>query len=633
VSAQLTVVKTVKNTYNGSRVASDFVMQVTGTNVSNPQFNGSESGTVLTLDAGNYSVDESATLSDGSTPNDYTKTLGAGCSGTLLPGDAVVCTITNDDPVPAPTGTILVIKNVINDNAGESSPSSFTMHVTANNPLINDFPGSSEGIDVIVDVGDYAVDELSSGGYTKTLSEGCSGTIAVDETRTCIITNDDVPPAAATGTIHVVKNVINDNTGESSPSSFTMHVTATNPSINDFPGSSEGIDVIVDVGDYAVDELSSGGYTKTLSEECSGTIIAGESRTCTITNDDILIRGEGQTRLIVKTHVNNNDGGSRSAADFTSVVTGEDISAVSSSGTETGFTVDLNPGSFSVSQTALFGYSNSFSADCAGTIESGESKTCVITEDDPAVVTGGGGGGGGGGCGREGGGCGGIVPPPIVVVAPPSVPPPAPRVLGESFAVTLDGSCPLTETEAPFITSDPMNLLRNLGVDRDTSLERLFFRSLVPRVAPSSTDRNDLLTINTFTTYGTHLSLRLGAGERAGVVDSFRAIFGRIPLSACDWQMALRIANSQLPGIRNISRERSMEIVFQKIWKRDPDRTNTQDDLAIMMMSYGLRPQIRDLSAERLAIKVYQKVFGKSPHGATAWDTMRAIAYSGVPTP
>jgi hypothetical protein len=35
-----------------------------------------------------------------------------------------------------------------------------------------------------------------------------------------------------------------------------------------------------------VDEADALGYTKSLSADCSGTIADGETKTCTITNDD-----------------------------------------------------------------------------------------------------------------------------------------------------------------------------------------------------------------------------------------------------------------------------------------------------------------------------------------------------------
>jgi hypothetical protein len=68
-----------------------------------------------------------------------------------------------------------------------------------------------------------------------------------------------------------------------------MTVTGTNvqPAAS-FPGAeSPGTTVTLDAGSYSVDESVVAGYTKSLGTNCSGTIAAGESRICTITNDDI----------------------------------------------------------------------------------------------------------------------------------------------------------------------------------------------------------------------------------------------------------------------------------------------------------------------------------------------------------
>ena len=41
------------------------------------------------------------------------------------------------------------------------------------------------------------------------------------------------------------------------------------------------------VGAYSVEETAQAGYTATFSADCSGTIAVGETRTCTVTNNDI----------------------------------------------------------------------------------------------------------------------------------------------------------------------------------------------------------------------------------------------------------------------------------------------------------------------------------------------------------
>lgn len=96
--------------------------------------------------------------------------------------------------------------------------------------------------------------------------------------------NEGIPPA----TLTVIKIVVNNNGGTNVPGDFTMTITAANPSDNNFAGYiSPGTTVTIDPGEYSVDETGPGGYTSTMSAECTGTAVAGESYTCTVTNDDM----------------------------------------------------------------------------------------------------------------------------------------------------------------------------------------------------------------------------------------------------------------------------------------------------------------------------------------------------------
>lgn len=96
------------------------------------------------------------------------------------------------------------------------------------------------------------------------------------------------PVPAATTTLTVIKNVINDNGGTSTASDFTMIVTGTNVSTSTFSGSATGTVVTLDAGAYSVIEATSSlSYTMSLSADCSGTLLAGDNKVCTITNDDI----------------------------------------------------------------------------------------------------------------------------------------------------------------------------------------------------------------------------------------------------------------------------------------------------------------------------------------------------------
>jgi hypothetical protein len=47
-------------------------------------------------------------------------------------------------------------------------------------------------------------------------------------------------------------------------------------------------------------------------------------------------------------------------------------------------------------------------------------------------------------------------------------------------------------------------------------------------------------------------------------------------------------------------------------------------------MTYGLRPAKRNLDSEKAAIKIFKDIYGYAPKTASAWDVVRAIAYSGA---
>src|SRR5213079_1478881 len=147
-----------------------------------------------------------------------------------------------------------------------------------------------------------------------------------------------------------------------------------------FPGAeSSGTTVALDAGSYSVSASSIAGYAQTgASTDCSGTIAAGETRTCTIVNDDV------QPKLIVIQHVINDNGGTATAASFTTSVTGSGPSPASFPGAESsGTTVALDAGSYSVSASSVTGYTQtSASADCSGAIAAAETRTCTIVYDD-----------------------------------------------------------------------------------------------------------------------------------------------------------------------------------------------------------------------------------------------------------
>jgi Prealbumin-like fold domain len=180
---------------------------------------------------------------------------------------------------------LIVIKHVVNDDGGTATASQFTMTiggVTATGG--NSFPGAeSPGTDKVVTPGSYSVTESAPAGYDATFSPGCTGVIALGETKTCTVTNNDKPAHLV-----VIKDVINNDSGQATASQFTMTITGvTATGGNSFPGAeSPGTTKQVTPGSFGVTEVGPSGYVPTFIG-CTGTIALGQTKTCTVTNNDV----------------------------------------------------------------------------------------------------------------------------------------------------------------------------------------------------------------------------------------------------------------------------------------------------------------------------------------------------------
>ena len=84
--------------------------------------------------------------------------------------------------------------------------------------------------------GTYRISETQDLKYRTTYSPDCIGTVAVAETKTCTITNNDKTPGlfGAQTSLIVMKNLINDNGGTKQASDFVITVTGNNSSPNLF---------------------------------------------------------------------------------------------------------------------------------------------------------------------------------------------------------------------------------------------------------------------------------------------------------------------------------------------------------------------------------------------------------------
>jgi len=139
--------------------------------------------------------------------------------------------------------------------------------------------------------------------------------------------------------------------------------------------------------------------------------------------------------------------------------------------------------------------------------------------------------------------------------------------------------------------------------------------------------------INNFITYGVDENTKkLGAGERAVVMDSYKNAFNKLPDSEPELADAIKIASGRWPSERSETAEAQAKIDFKKVYKREANMDNRNDSAAIMVMAYGLRQRAanRNLGSERKGIKTFANVYGHAPRITEEWNIMQAITYSGA---
>jgi uncharacterized repeat protein (TIGR01451 family) len=358
---KLTVIKHVINDNGGTKVASDFTMNVNGNTQFVPGFAGNEQGTTVSLNEGNYSVSESG-------PSGYAASYSSDCSGSLTTGQTKTCTVTNNDIQPKLT----VTKAVNNTHGGNAVPADFPLNVSGTS--------YTTGVQKSIDAGSYTVGETNQTGYTKTgIGGDCASngsiTLAPGDVKSCTITNQDVAP-----TITLIKLVTNNFGTAAAPDFFGLSVDGSlvlSGAVNNVTSNTP----------HTISEAGASGYSFTSitgDAKCPTTLGAtvtlneGENITCTISNV------ADQPKLIVVKHVINDNGGTKLASDFTMNVSDNSQIVPTFAGNEHGTTVNLNEGSYSVSENGPAGYAASYSADCTGSLTTGQTKTCTVTNNDIA---------------------------------------------------------------------------------------------------------------------------------------------------------------------------------------------------------------------------------------------------------
>ncbi|MFA5392814.1 MAG: hypothetical protein WC306_04020, partial [Candidatus Paceibacterota bacterium] len=136
----------------------------------------------------------------------------------------------------------------------------------------------------------------------------------------------------------------------------------------------------------------------------------------------------------------------------------------------------------------------------------------------------------------------------------------------------------------------------------------------------SATER---MTIAYFITYGTPSTYKIGAGQRAAVINSYYQAYGKLPNSEAEWSDVLKICNGRWPAERNAAAEARAKVEFKKVYARNAVMTNNIDENAIMVIAYGLLPTPRNMNSERVASITFKWVYGHNPVNALAWNIVR----------
>ena len=189
----------------------------------------------------------------------------------------------------------------------------------------------------------------------------------------------------------------------------------------------------------------------------------------------------------------------------------------------------------------------------------------------------------------------------------------------------------ITNESVIVVSGNADSIASTVKTTRDSALESNYqTRFTDPLTSGLKLDTTTTKNLNYFVAYGTPNTLKLGAGERAGVLGSYLSAYGKVPDAANEWSDLIKISIGRWPTELNTTAENQAKVEFKKIYDRAPVMTSQVDANAITIIAYGLRPTARNTNSEKAAIKSFRYVYGHDPINSLAWNIVRAIAYSGA---
>ncbi len=307
----LTVVKALVKDDGGNEQVTDFPLQVNGATVASGALIGYQANVSLAItevqQAGYLASNIHCVSSNPNSANNINIDNPTGTPlaiVTLAAGEAVVCTITNDDIAP----TVTVHKAVV---GGTKTAAEFQMTVggqpqpqdTAINTVANTAVEVSEVADPNYTTSVTCVDKTDNSPLVNPLilNEG--------QNATCTVTNTFNSP-----TITLIKEVLNSWGGQLVPRDFQLKI--------DDIDVSQGVPHDVSAGPHTISELPRPGYAQTgivcidavtklpVGQAGSVNLVAGQDVTCTVSNAD------QPAALTLTKAVKNDNGGTARPADF-----------------------------------------------------------------------------------------------------------------------------------------------------------------------------------------------------------------------------------------------------------------------------------------------------------------------------
>jgi hypothetical protein len=200
-------------------------------------------------------------------------------------GSQIVCRIFTDlNSIGSPLPHLAV-----DDNCRETPPAPLPQ---CSDTIDNDNDGL---IDYPADPGCTSSDDDTEAPNPIPISENtltlCSDGVDNDSDQKIDLADPDC--AGFQAKLVVVKVVVNDDNGTSTVSDFSLHVASASTGASETIGVSSGATTTVSVGTWTVGEIQKPGYSASFSGDCSsaGVLVVGigETKTCTITNNDIAL--------------------------------------------------------------------------------------------------------------------------------------------------------------------------------------------------------------------------------------------------------------------------------------------------------------------------------------------------------